>query len=307
MEGRVSRVTIFPVKGLGGIDVESARVERRGLLDVATGLADRGVMVGALQSDVPGQDGIAISNRIEGAISLARSRVVGDSLVFEAPGVSPLRLAISSLAPRDGPTVRIRLYEGGPIVEAVSEAGELAAWVTRLLEAHPNRRRFDPESVVALFPTLVHERSVPDKHRAREEAQTLFSDGGHVLVASSSTLEWMSGAIAGRRIGMDAFRPNIVVDGLPPNAEDVIGEAEFGDASFVFASLCVRCDAVRVDKSSGEKPDKEPLAFLARERPQREDSPNSATFAINAVARASARGRVVSVGDRVRVVSERAA
>lgn len=307
LQGRVSGITIFPVKGFGGIRVASARVEHRGLVDEATGLADRGVMLAALDSSEPGQDGLALSNRLDGTMSLARVRVVGDSLAFEAPGVDPLRLPFSAFAPRDGPTVRVRVHEGGPIVEAVSEDGELAKWTRSLLRAHPRRRRFDPDSVVALFPEPSFERRVGDRHRAGQDAETLFGDGGQVLVASSSTLGWMNAAIAPRQIEMDAFRPNVVVDGWPANAEDVIHEATLGDAAFVFASLCVRCDATRVDVNTGEKPDREPLAFLAKERPSRDDSPNSATFAINAVARASARGRVIRVGDPVQVLGERSA
>jgi MOSC domain-containing protein len=134
----------------------------------------------------------------------------------------------------------------------------------------------------------------------------------HALVASASTLAWMNDVLVAeghRAIAMEAFRPNIILQGLLPNAEDVIGEAqvdaEGGLVRLVFSSLCVRCDATRVDYATGARPDAQPLAWLARNRPRRDEDANAATFAINAVFPRAAHGRILRLSDVVRIVSER--
>jgi hypothetical protein len=92
-------------------------------------------------------------------------------------------------------------------------------------------------------------------------------------------------------------------------AEAVIGEAhidaEGGLVRLVFSSLCVRCDATRVDYVTGARPDTQPLAWLARNRPPRDEGANAATFAINGVFPRAAHAHIFRLSDVVRIVSER--
>lgn len=315
--GRVAALRVYPVKGLGGVALATARVERRGLVDPATGLADRGVMLACRRAgttpDGAAFDAVGLANRNEPALALARAGVEDGALVYRAQGLPPLRLPPASLAPTSGARVRVKLpYDGGAVIAAALDEGPLAAWVADLLHAHPGPRRFAPEDVVAVRPLPEHARRVPDKHRAGEDADTLFGDGAHALVASATTLAWMNRALArdgARAIAMEAFRPNVVLDGLPANAEDVIAEAIVtgadGPLPLRFATLCVRCDATRVDYATGKRPDAQPLAWLAKNRPPRDGDRNAATFAVNAVVPAAAHGKRVRVGDALTVARER--
>jgi hypothetical protein len=258
-------------------------------------------------------DALGLANRNEATLALARASLVDGSLVYEAHGVAPLRLAPASIGPAgEGERIRVKLpYGGGPVLEGIVDVGPLAAWVRDLLRAHPARRRYDPRDVVAVRATADHRRPVAERHLAGQDAQTLFGDGAHVLVASASTLAWMNDVLVGEghcAIAMEAFRPNIVLEGLPPNAEDVIREAqvdaEGGCVRLVFSSLCVRCDATRVDYATGTRPDAQPLAWLARNRPPRDADANAVTFGINAVFPRDANGRTLRVNDVVRIASE---
>jgi uncharacterized protein YcbX len=318
LDALLSALAIFPVKGLGAVQITRARVEHRGLVDPASGLADRGVMIAVRQPRAAPEgeayDALGLANRNEATLALARAAFQDGVLMYEAPGLAPLRLAPSSIAPTsEGERIRVKLpYTGGPVLEGIVDDGPLAAWVRDLLRAHPSRRRYDPADVIAVRTADNHRRSVAERHLAGQDAQTLFGDGAHALVASASTLAWMNDAFAaeGRRaIAMEAFRPNIVLEGLPPNAEDVIREAhvdaEGGLIRLLFSTLCVRCDATRVDYATGTRPDTQPLAWLARNRPPRDGDANAATFGINAVFPRVANGGVVHVGDVVRIASER--
>lgn len=317
VEARLSELTIFPVKGLGAVRLSRARVEHRGLVDPASGLTDRGVMLAVRQPggtpDGETFDALGLANRNEATLALAHASLQNGTLVYDARGLAPLHLAPASIAPAsEGERIRVKLpYTGGPVLEGILDDGPLAAWVRDLLRAHPSRRRYDPEDVVAVRAPEDHRRPVAERHRAGHDAQTLFGDGAHALVASASTLAWMNDALAAaghRAIAMDAFRPNIVLAGLPPNAEDLIGEAhvdaEGGPVRLVFSSLCVRCDATRVDYTTGARPDTQPLAWLARNRPPRDEDANAATFGINAVFPRATNGRTLRVNDVVRIVSE---
>jgi uncharacterized protein YcbX len=318
LEARLSALAIFPVKGLGAVRSVRARLDHRGLVDEASGLADRGVMIAIRQpGEKPGgeaYDALGLANRNEATLALARASFQDDALVYEAPGVPPLVLAPSSIGPAgDGERIRVKLpYAGAPVIEGIVDDGPLAAWVGDLLRAHPAPRRYDPADVIAIRTTANHHRSVAERHRSGQDAQTIFGDGAHALVASASTLAWMNDLLVAegqRAIAMDAFRPNIVLEGLPPNAEDVIREAHIdgqgGRVRLLFSSLCVRCDATRVDYATGTRPDTQPLAWLARNRPPRDGDANAATFAINAVFPRDAGGRILHVGDVVRIASER--
>lgn len=311
-QGRVGALVVYPVKGFGGLALREARVERRGLVDPATRLADRAVMLAYRkhgQSAEGEHDAIALANRNEPALGLTRARLDGGALVLEARGVPALRLDPSALRPRAGERVRVKLgYEGAPVLDGVVDDGPLAAWTRDLLRASPATRRFDPADVVAVVPSVGHDRLVGARHRMGTQQETHFGDGAHALVASSATLAWMNASLAAsgeRAILMQAFRPNVVVDGLPPNAEDVIAEASVAGARVLFSDMCVRCDATRVDPETGTRPDKQPLAWLARNRPPRDGDQNAATFAINAVFPRDAEGQTIAVGDAVRVTRER--
>jgi len=316
IEGRVERLAVYPVKALGAAEAPALRVTPLGLVEPATGLADRAAMLVLLRSgEQEGQafDGLALTNRLEGALSLARGRIEGARVVYEAPGVESCSIGSADLAPRDGPTLRALMWGGGPILEGVPVDGPLTTFVRALLRAHPRRaRRFDPDSVVAVVPPTRFRRGLAPHTGERAGAQTLYSDGGSFLVASSSTLAWMNDDLrkgGERAIDMMAFRPNVVLDGLPPNTEDIIGALDVagpeGNVPIEFASFSIRCDATRVDLGTGDKPDRQPLAWLARERPPREDDGSTATFAINAVAAREGVGRSLRVGDAFRVRAER--
>lgn len=312
-QARLGGIHVYPIKGFGALAVDRALVTHVGLVDPGTGLADRGVMLAHRKpgtSPEGAYDGIALSNRNEAAFGLTHVSTERGALVVEAEGVAPLRLDPSALAPREGPRIRVKLgYDGGPVMEGVvDDDGPLAAWTRELLRAHPATRRYDPADVVAVLAPPDHARDVPAKHGAGSGQGIVFGDAAHVLVASSSTLAWMNASLATkgqRAIPMAAFRPNLVVDGLPANAEDVIAEADVGGARLHFATMCIRCDATRVDPATGTRPDKEPLAWLVRNRPPRDADANAATFAINAVFPREAEGREIRAGDVVRVARER--
>ena len=70
----------------------------------------------------------------------------------------------------------------------------------------------------------------------------------------------------------------------------------------VFSSLCVRCDATRIDYTPGASRPRSLRGWHATDRPATDA--NAATFAINAVFPRAAHA-ILRLGDVVRIVSER--
>jgi uncharacterized protein len=81
-------------------------------------------------------------------------------------------------------------------------------------------------------------------------AERSFADSRPVLVASTAML-------AGLGVGMERFRPNIVVDG-----PESWGALQGKDVRLERDKLCGRCEVTTIDQSSGERRGPEPLRTL---------------------------------------------
>jgi uncharacterized protein len=82
------------------------------------------------------------------------------------------------------------------------------------------------------------------------DAERSFADLRPVLVASTAML-------AGLGVGMERFRPNIVVDG-----PETWGALEGKDIRLERDKLCGRCEVTTIDQASGERRGPEPLRTL---------------------------------------------
>jgi hypothetical protein len=86
-----------------------------------------------------------------------------------------------------------------------------------------------------------------------------FSDGYPVLVANQSSLDALVQQ-AGLAFDMRSFRPNIVLSGLPPWAEDEIDTLQVNGVTLKLCKPCVRCTIPSIDQTTGEPgPDPGPI------------------------------------------------
>lgn len=130
------------------------------------------------------------------------------------------------------------------VQEAVGRAGLRLVWCD-----DPTRRTLNPEF------------SRPTDHAA-------FQDGYPVTVASLASLRqlntWIEDA-DGEPIEVDRFRPNVVIDGDVPFAEDDWTSVRIGRVSFRAAKPVDRCAMTLVDPDSLAR-GKEPIRTLSRHR-----------------------------------------
>jgi uncharacterized protein YcbX len=259
-EPRVSALYVYPVKACRGIRVDSARVVARGFEhDRRYMIVDPGGRF-VTQRELP--ELALVTTSIEaGGIVLRHAGHPECALPFEHDSAEVLEVSVWS---HSGPALR---HEPG------------SAWLSAVL-GRPVDLVFMPES---------HRRAV-NPERSRPGDVVSFADGYPFLVISEASLADLNSRLETPLV-MERFRPNIVVSGVEPFAEDAWQHVRFGSVRFRGVKRCDRCSVTTVDPDTGVR-DKEPLRTLATYR--REDG--KVWFGMNLIHDG---GGTLAVGDRV--------
>lgn len=129
-----------------------------------------------------------------------------------------------------------------------------------------------------------------------------FPDGYPLLICNAASLADLAARLPAP-IPMSRFRPNIVVEGWEPWAEDAVRVLRIGSARLRLVKACTRCAITSRDQESGE-PGVDPLPTL---RGFRWDAAlKGVTFGWNAEVSAGA-GTMLRVDDEVLVLETRQA
>jgi uncharacterized protein len=227
----VSALYVYPIKACRGVRVTEWPVVERGFD------ADRRWMI----VDVAGS---FVTQREVARLALVRTAFDGESLRVEAPGLAPLTLP--------------RRYD----VEATRT---VHVWSDESLGcAHPEGSAWFSEYLGAAH-ELVYmpdaQRRQVNPGRARASDIVSFADGYPFLLISEASLEELNRRLA-EPIPMERFRPNIVITGTEPFAEDDFTTVRLGELAFRGVKRCDRCTVTTVDLETG-KPGREPLRTLA--------------------------------------------
>ncbi len=147
---------------------------------------------------------------------------------------------------------------------------------------------------------LAEHQHRPVQHEAAAfDDEVSFADGAPVLLLSEASLDGLNGRLQSP-VGIERFRPNLVVTAAAPHAEDEWETLSIGAARLDVAWPCSRCVMTTVDPATGEKdPANEPLHTLQQYR--RRD--RSVYFGQNLIPRALGK---IAVGDEC-VIEERSA
>lgn len=237
-------IHVHPVKAFRALAPGEAEVEPWGLAgDRRWALVDDG--------------GKVVTQRQQPRLALAAAELMpGGGVVLSAPGMEPLTVPV----PEPGETVTLDLFgekiEGVPAADAAVHAwcGDYLGVPARLvhLDDPATRRPVDPEYALP--------------------GETVsLADGYPLLLTTTASLDALNSLIAeGRHAGdgplpMNRFRPNVVVGGTDPWAEDGWSRIAIGDVSFRVAKMCGRCVVTTTDQASAVR-GKEPLHTLGRHR-----------------------------------------
>jgi hypothetical protein len=253
---------IYPVKSCRGIAVEAAEVVERGFA------SDRRLMV-------VDEHGNFSTQREIPKLALVTTELFDGVLRLRGPGVAPLELpAVLSAGPRV--PVSVWGYRG----EAIEHVAA-GRWLKAVIE-RPVRLVYMPDDV---------QRPVNPKY-ARPSDIVSFADAYPLLLVSQSSLDELNRRLD-TPVGAERFRPNIVIDGAPPHAEDDWQRVVVGTVPLRFTKPCDRCAVVCVDPATGAR-GREPLRTLATYRKVGE----KVFFGVNLVHEALG---TIRVGDSVTV------
>jgi uncharacterized protein YcbX len=244
---RVVSLHVYPLKSAGGIPVAEARVDETGLEH------DRRWMV----VDARGR---FLTQRSHPPMALLRTALAGGSLRVTAPGMEPLELPLDEPEHPAAPEL-IPVWDKDR--DAVSCGPSAAAWMSAFLEADCRVvRSVSPDGAPRLGP--------------RGTVRAGFADGWPALAISTASLDDLNGRLF-EPLPMNRFRPNIVVDGIGPYAEDEWSRVRIGEVPVVGRKRCLRCAITTTDQETAER-GVEPLRTLAG---YRRDASGEVAFGMN--------------------------
>ncbi|HEX6403339.1 MAG TPA: MOSC N-terminal beta barrel domain-containing protein [Pseudonocardiaceae bacterium] len=272
----LSVINRYPIKSCRGHGVTCAVVEPWGLA------GDRRWML-------VGDDGSVVTARQCPYLVLVRPELQAGGLLVRAPDADPLRVQ----APDGAALIDVRVFSSALAAAPAPDAAH--AWFSKVIG--------QPVRLVYLDdPT----RRRPNPRYSKVADRVSFADGYPLLLATEESLAALNDLIAeGPRaeegpVPMVRFRPNLVVAGAAPWAEDGWRVLRIGAAQFRAAKACDRCVLTTIDPDTASR-GREPLMTLARHR--RWDG--KAWFAINLIP--DSPGAAVHVGDHVEVLEQVAA
>lgn len=267
---------LYPIKGCRGVDVASASVAVTGL--VHDGVGDREWML-------VDEGGRFVTQREHPQLALVVVGIDAGALTLTVRGAAPLRVAPPAA---DGPAREVVVWRSH--VLARDGGDDAADLVSTWLGVHVRLVRFDRSRPRACNPQFAGDSG----------AHTLFADGYPLLVIGESSLSELNGRMAGYGeppLPMNRFRPNVVVRGLPPFAEDHLATLRIGDLALAPVKPCVRCQVTTTDQATAAV-GVEPLRTLGEFR--MDEQFGGVTFGMNAVVTAGA-GTAIAAGSPVDV------
>ena len=235
LQATIARLFVYPIKSCAGVELPEALLTETGLE------FDRAWMV----VDAEGE---FVTQRELPRMALIRPQMKHSEAVLRAPGMLALHIAFD----RVEQPVRVRVWNDEV---AAYDMGDIAAqWFSDFL-SEPGRPRklrlvrFDPE----------HRRLSNLERTGGIEALNQFSDGYPLLVASEGSLAELNARLvaAGHAVvGIERFRPNIVLAGLEAHDEDRVDTLQVrtgeGEARLQPVKPCVRCPIPDIDPATAE-------------------------------------------------------
>ena len=276
VQATVSGLFVHPVKSCAGVALREARLMDTGLdLDRAWMVVDA--------------EGRFVTQREQPRMALVRPQIKVLEVVLRAPGMLALHLGINEVEK----PARVQVW--GDALDAWDMGDVAGQWFSDFL-GQPGLRlaRFDPEVT----------RLASKQWTGEVDAPIEFADGFPLLVVGEASLAELNQRLAAAghaAVGIERFRPNIVLAGLQAHDEDRLHELRIataeGEVVLRLVKPCPRCPIPNVDPASGQSSPEVLQTLSAYRAYARLDG--ALAFGMNAVIVQGA-GHPLCVGDAVR-------
>lgn len=263
----LSAIYIYPVKSLRGMRLDEAPLEQGRLAGDRTWL-------------LVDEHGAFMHQRDYPRMTRMQATPTANGLVVTGAGMPPLEVARPTRGPADR-VHHVRLWRRrAPVMHASREADD---WFTRALGVRCQLMAFVSDVAALEVPSY--------------EARSTLQDATPFHLTNEASLADLNARMAAP-IPMNRFRPNLVIRGADPYAEDGWKTVAIGETTLRWIKACTRCVATTTDQETGERASRDPLMTLARYR----RLGNEVVFGHYLVA--DTWGERLRVGDPVRVVAE---
>lgn len=243
MPAHVSALHLYPVKGCGGIAVSSAEVDALGLV------GDRRFLI----TDPTGK---FLTQRSHPVMALIGTALTPTHLTLTFKDRLPL--AVRRAPDPTAPLLTVEVWSSTGL-SAEDCGDEAAGWLAAILGT-PVR--------LARIGSAFHRPVKPSKAQPGDVVN--FADGYPLLIVGTASLGELNDRLIARGetpVPMDRFRPNIVIEGAAPFAEDTWPRIRIGNVVLRAAGDCVRCTVITTNQETTER-GPEPLRTLASYRHQ---------------------------------------
>ena len=263
----VEEIIYYPVKSCAGTSLETAEFDDRGIIH------DRGWVI-------VNEKGVAITQREAKELALVKPEVETNGKVqlkLSAPGMSSIVIPEVDQASDSNDEITCQIWKDS--VCGVDQGAPASKWLSDYMGRPARLIRMAKETKRIVAKT--------------EDKVVGFADGYPVLIISSASLEELNRSLE-KPIKMNRFRPNIVISGCEPYAEDAWRQIKIGDLLLDVVKPCARCVVTTIEQETATK-EREPLKTLSRTRLK----DNQVLFGQNAIHLNSSK---ISVGDQLKVL-----
>lgn len=264
---RLSEIWIYPIKSLGGISLDKVRVMPKGLqFDRRWMLID--------------DQGTFLSQRTLPRLALLKLDFHHDHLQVS---YGDQNIALHTSAQNFSEPLIANVWNDAVTVYEVSP--QHSRWFSDVLQLNCRLVYFPEENP----------RPVDADYRIKDEHVSL-ADAFPFLIIGQSSLEDLNSRLR-EPLPMNRFRPNFVISGGNPFAEDTWRNFSIGSNEFTAVKPCARCIMTTVNQDTAQR-GTEPLKTLATYRATN----NKILFGQNVIA---TRATEIKVGDPVSIQSYR--
>lgn len=256
----IKELIIYPVKGLKGINVESANLTVRGFEH------DRRYML-------IDESGYFLSQRSHPELATFHTQLTAEGHLIVSVGEYKLVVTQDDITDR---VVEAGIFEHLFPVHLLSE--KINNWWTQLLGISVN-----------MVAQTQSDTRIKYYIGDGDKTELSLADGYPYLIAGTASLSQLNDKLT-VPLPLDRFRANIIVYTEEPHVEDTWKYINVGDNEKMYVvKPCARCQVITIDQSTGAK-GKEPLVTLAKYRKEG----NKINFGANAIALTTGS---ISVGD----------
>ena len=232
----LSEIYIYPIKSLGGIKLSQSEFNERGLK------FDRRLML-------IDENNKFITQRELPKMSLISTEINKDNLICRSSGFPDLEFPLE-IEKNEGVNVNVwRSY-----CQSFVYNNQVNNWFSEFLN----------KKVKLVYMPDSTKREVNPDYSINDNIVS-FADGYPILMIGQESLNDLNSRLE-KKIGMDRFRPNLVISGSHAFTEDEYKTVNICENKFFIVKPCERCVMTTIDQSKGISDGKEPLKTLAEYR-----------------------------------------